>query len=436
MRFCSTKSGSPLVSYKDAAFDCLPADGGLYIPARAIDFRQFFLHMDNKTSFNELVSVLTPSFFESSLNPVSASRFAEKAFTFQPELTRLDENLSLLNLYNGPTGNFKDFGMAFMSAMFDEFLEKDERIVVLVSARPDAGSSAARAFRGRKDVLLVLVYPFGQLCGLDSSSLLQNGGNIIPVQIKGNFDDCQRLVIETILDRDFSRRYKVTSADSINVGGLLPQIFYFLYAFIQIKNSLSGDFFFSVPSGNFGSLVSGLYAWKFGMPVNGFIAAMNANNSLGEYFLGRPFAASPRVITSSPALDVSFPVNYERLESFYKETPAVMRNMVFPVSVDDSLTLKTMEEVHENYNILIDPHTAVAFAAAEKIITRNKMKWRAHTIVLATGRPANPAGPTEETDVKAGKTPDFSAAPEEKIDSSIIIPPQVDSFQKAITGCL
>lgn len=423
---------------------CLPEDGGLYVPDQSsyltADFRQFFLHMDEKTSFSELVAAVAPSFFKSSLNPIAASRVVESAFNFEPELIKLDENFSLLNLYNGPTGFYIDFGIAFMSAIFEEFLGQEESApygaaMILAAARPDTGISMAHAFNGRKGISLVLLYPSGQIRGLDPAVFVQNGGNIIPIQVKGTYDDCQRLVMETIKDRDFSSRYNVTSANSINVGRLFPQTFYYLYAFIKIKNHLSGDLIFSVPSGNFGNLIAGLYAWKFGMPVNGFIAAMNVNNSFGGFIRGKPFIPSLLVNTNSPALDVSNPLNYERLASFYDEAPAVMRNMVYPASIDDDGTLKAIEHVWKKYNMFIDPHTAVAFASAQKVIAEHKLDGHAHTIVIATGHPARSGKIAEEATGKAVPIPDSLKALQKKCDPVALIQPQLDAFENAIASC-
>jgi len=435
MQFKSTKLKSPLVSYKEAVLNCLPEDGGFYVPDQAVDFRQFFTHMSEKTSFHELVAAATASFLDDSLNPVSASRVAKNAFNFEPKLIKLDDEFSLLNLYSGPTGVFKDFGIAFMSAILEEFLEEESQIMILSAARTDTGVSMSRAFSGKKGVLLVLLYPSGQIYGLDPSTYVPNGGNIIPVQVKGTFDDCQRLIIETINDREFSKRHNVTSCNSINAGRLFPQVFYYLYAFIQAKKFLCGDLFFSVPSGNFGNLIAGLYAWKFGMPVNGFVAAMNANNSMGDYIHGQPFARSPLVHTNSPALDVSFPLNHERLASFYDEAPTVMRNMVYPASIDNDLTLKTMEFVYKKYGIFVDPHTAVAFAAAQKIHSVNEWNGNTHTIVLATGHPERSANIVEEATGKKIKVSNFIAALQKKCDPIAVIFPQLDAFENAVAGC-
>jgi threonine synthase len=347
--------------------------------------RQFFLYMDSGTVYTELVSAISPSFLEGDVNPIVAARVAESAFDFEPEVQQLDEKFSILKLYNGPTGVFKDFGIAFLAAIIEEL--NNDKVMVLTAARHDTGVSIARAFRGRKNITAVILYPSGPIRGLDESVFVQNGGNIIPIQIKGYFDDCQRIIRSAMLDRGFAERYNITSANAVNVGRLLPQAFYYLYAFVKLKKSIADDLVFSVPCGNFGNLIAGLYAWKFGLPVHGFIAAMNANNSFGDFFSGRTFnpALTP-LITNSPAMDVCYPSNYERMFSFYQESPAVMRNMVFSEAVDDTTTIKTIRSAWEKFGILLNPHSAVAFAAAEQAFAEKDNG--SHCVVLATGHPA------------------------------------------------
>jgi threonine synthase len=435
MQFRSTQSGEPLVSFKDAVLHCLPPQGGLYVPARVMDIRQFFLYMDSGTAYPELVAAVAPALLQGELNPFSASRVAESAFHFEPELIRLDDRLSILNLYNGPTGTFKDFGIAFLAAVMEELLKNSGEAMILSAARGDSGVSIARAFSGRKGVYSVMVYPSGPIWGLDPSSFAPQGGNIIPIQIRGTFDDCQRLVNETINDRRFAERYGVTSANAINPGRLLPQTFYYLYAFIQIKKQIQGELVFSVPSGNFGNLIAGLYAWKFGMPVNGFIAAMNANNAFGDFIRGNRFVPRPLITTNSPALDVSVPANYERLVSFYEEAPAVMRNMVYPASINDELTLNAMEKVWKQYHILIDPHTAVAFAAAESLSASREWS-QAHTVVLATGHPAKEAALVLQATGQNIKIPEALAETRKKTDPLAVIEPRLEALEGAIASCI
>jgi len=435
MQFRSTKSGNPLVSLNEAMQRCLPGDGGLYVPDQVEDLRSCFLSMDCINNFNELVASAAPSFLDKELDSASIAEIAQNAYDFQPELIELDSSIALLNLYNGPTGCFKDFGIAFLSAMLELIVKKDQDIIIISAAKPDTGVSMAHAFGGRKGISLVLLYPSGQIRGLDSSVFVQNGGNIVPIQIKGTFDDCQRLVMETIRDLDFSQRYNVTCANSINPGRLFPQIFYYLYAFTLVKNNLKGELIFSVPSGNFGSLLAGLYAWKFGLPVNGFIAAMNVNNSMGDFFHGSHFVPKPLVHTNSPALDVSVPINFDSLELFYSESPIVMRNIVHPVSVDDEQTGKTIKYVYEKYGVFIDPHTAVAFAAAKK--TADEKKWGDHVykIILATGHPARSANMIKKTTGKTIKIPSNLQALQKKCDPIALISPQLEAFENAIASC-
>jgi len=427
-----------LISFKDAVLHCLPPDGGLYVPDSAMDIRQLFLYMDEETSFSDLVAAVAPSLLEGGLNPLSASRVAESAFDFEPELIRLDDDYSLLNLCKGPTGIYKDFGIAFLAAMLEELHKDSPPALVLAAALADTGVSMAHALSGRKGISAVLVYPAepsaGSMRGLDPAALsansVPNGGNIIPIQVQGTFNDCQRLVNEAINDRAFADCCRITSANTINPGRLLPQAFYYLYAFIKIKKHISGGLAFSIPCGNFGNFISGLYAWKFGMPVNSFIAAMNANNALGDFIKGGTFTSRPLIKTNSPALDVSIPLNFSRLESFYREAPAVMRNMVYPASIDDELTLRTMERVWKKYRLHIDSHTAVAFAAAEQTSAELDWKGNVHTVVLATGHYAREAELIRKV---TGETVAKMPSLQQKIEPVAVISPNLDAFKGIIT---
>jgi threonine synthase len=440
MLFRSTNSKeSPsqeqLVSFRDAVLGCLPLNGGLYVPDKVIDIRDFFLHMDEQTSFPELVAAVAPILLEGELNSSSASIVAESAFSFAPELIQLDGDFSILHLYNGPSGSYKDFGIAFLSAVLEELGKNSGYSLVLAAVRSDTGASIAHAFSRRKGIGAVLIYPSGPIRGLDPATFVPNGGNIIPIQVKGTFDDCQRLVNEAISDRKFSARYSITSANAINPGRLLPQTFYYLYAFIKIRKQLSGSLAFSIPCGNFGNLMAGLYAWKFGMPVNGFVAAMNANNILGEFIRGGAFSPGQLVVTNSPALDVRIPTNLSRLDSFYKEAPAVMRNMVYPASIDDELTMQTIAHVRSKYGMYIDPHTAVAFAAARQLAEGPEWKGNNHTVVLATGHYSKTAGLIRKATGESVAVPEDLKSLQKKIDPIAVIPPNLDAFENVIASC-
>ena len=433
MQFRSTRSHDPQVSFKDAVLRCLPPQGGLYVPAAMVDMRQFFLYMDAGTDYPELVATVAPPLLQGELNPFSASRVAESAFNYEPELKQLEDNLSVLTLYNGPTGVFKDFGVAFLAAVMEELLKNNGSAMVLSAAKGDNGVSIAQSFHRRQGITPVILYPSGPIRGLDPATFIQNGGNSVPIQVKGTFDDCQRLINAAMEDRPFAERYRVTSGNAVNAGRLLPQAFYYLYAFIKIKPSLQGDLVFSVPCGNFGNLIAGLYAWKFGMPVSGFIAAMNANNAFGDYIRGKEFVPRPLVNTNSPALDVSVPSNYERLAAFYEEAPAVMRNMVYPDSVDDRATLEAMKQAWNRYHLILDPHAAVAYAAAER--RRQDKDFYGHVVVLATGHPAKRADTVAIATGQKIEVPEKIRKLQRMVDPAAIINPHLEDLQGAIMSC-
>ncbi|MDR3147110.1 MAG: threonine synthase [Treponema sp.] len=435
MQFRSTKSQNPLVSFKDIVLRCLPPDGGLYVPAELVDMRQFLLHMDERITYPEVVATMVPALLQGDLNPLSAARVMKSAFDFEPELKQLDDNLSLLTLYNGPTGVFKDFGVAFLAAVMEELIKDSRPAMILSASRGNMGVSMAHAFRERRGIYSVILYPSGPIRGLDTSAFVTKGGNIIPIQVTGTFDDCQRLIVEAVNDQPFAERYGLTCANAINLGRLLPQCFYYFYAFAKIKDSLRGDLVFSVPCGNFGNLIAGLYAWKFGMPVKGYIAAMNANDAFGGFIRGNRFVPRPVVSTNSPALDIGLPSNYERLAAFYEESPAVMRNMVYPASIDDERTFITINRVYRKHGEILDPHGAVAFAAAEDLAASEEFAGHIHSVVLATGHPAKKAALVSRAIGRDIEIPPRLARLQRQVDPIAIIKPELEALEGAIASC-
>jgi threonine synthase len=434
MEFSSTRSKELKVGFRDAVLHCLPPDGGLYVPASLVDLRPFFLYMDSETTYPELVATVAPVLLQGELNPISAARVAESAFSFEPELKRLDHNLSVLELHNGPTGVFKDFGIAFLAAVMEELLKPQGHAMTLTATTGRTGVSVAHAFKGRTGITAVILYPEGHVRGLDPASFVNNGGNILPIQIQGTFDDCQRIIRDAFEDRPFAERYGLTSANTINVGRLLPQVFYFLYAFIKIKKDLHGDLLFSVPSGNFGNLIAGLYAWKFGLPANGFIAAMNSNDTFGDFFRGQSFVPHTPVRTLSHSMDVGNPTNYERLAAFYNEAPAVMKHMVYSEKVDDEATLAAMERAWKRYGIHLDPHGAVGFAAAERLLAGDIEDG--HVVVLSTGHPAKYSELVTKVTGKAPITSDTLQNLQKEVAPVAVIPARLDALESAIAGVL
>ncbi|MDR1389970.1 MAG: pyridoxal-phosphate dependent enzyme [Treponema sp.] len=432
--------GDKTVSFKEAVLRCLP-DDGLYVPEALPDLRQLLLHMDENTPFAGLASIVTPLLFEGELSAEASARVTKSAFTFTPVMAEIDENTSVLCLYDGPTGSFKDFGIGFLAALFDELLGQQTEKTMVISSMRESTAGIVHAFHGNRHVVNVLLCPGvnspGFIRGLDSADFVPNGGNVIPIEVNGTLDDCQRLLSGIIRDRSFAGRYHVTSANAINVGRLLPQTFYYLFSYVMLKRKISGDLFFSIPCGNFGNLIAGLYAWKFGMPVNGFIAAMNANNAFGPYIQAgnaAPFNPSTLVTTNSPALDVGRPSNYERLDSFYRSAPAVMKHMVFPQSVNDNETLAAMRQAWDNYGLIIDPQGAVAFSAAKRMAKESS--FEGHIVCLATGHPARWADTVFKATGERLELPEKFAFLAKKAKPIAVIENDLEGLENAIASCL
>jgi threonine synthase len=398
------------------------------------DIRSIVYPMSDRISYSELLAPLTECLLEQELDLSAARRVAAGCAAIVPELRVLDERFSILRLCGGPTGSFKDFGIAFLSAVFEELLGSSEQIMVVSSVAGTQGTSMAHAFARRKNIICVLLYPRGDIYGLDEAAFMQPGGagNVIPIRLEGSLDDCNRLITELISDSQWTKRYKTTSANAINPARLLPQAFYYVYAFIKLKKLLKSDLFFSVPSGNFGNLIAGLYAWKFGLPVNGFIAAMNSNNALGDLWRPQTAARREAVQTISPALDVSYPANYERLFSLYNEVPAVMRNMVFPEVITDAQTEQAMEFCWKHYHVLLDPHSAVAFKAA--LNQAERAEFEGHIVVLATGSAARHPELVQRVTGEAVTVPVHLAALQKKSEPLAQIPCELDMLESAIAS--
>jgi threonine synthase len=440
VRFVSTQNKTASVSFGEAILHCLP-DAGLFVPETFPDIRRFFPCMDENTAYRELAAALIPLLFEHELNSEAAAGIAGSAFDVEPSLIRLNKTFSVLNLYEGPAGTHTDFSTGFLAAVLEELLAAKDppgRAMVVSAVRCGMGSmgaSIAGAFRRRRGITTVLLYPENApIAGLDEEDYVTRGGGLIPIRVKGTADDCQELVNALIRDRPFAGRYNVTSANAINAGRLLPQAFYYLYSFIRLKKELSGELFFSVPSGNLGSLVAGLYAWKLGMPVNGFIAAMNSNNAAGSFINEGVFRPRPLVVTNSPVLDIARPSNLERLEAFYRESPLVMKNLVFPRTIGDADTLQTMKEARENHGMFLAPQSAVACAAAEDM-ARSK-DFYGHIVIFATSHPARYAKTVFKATGETPETPEKIKALSGKPEPIAAIENDLESLESAIASCV
>jgi threonine synthase len=401
MQFRSTRvpaGAGPAVLFREALFRGLAPDGGLYQPARQPDLRPLLAGFSPRTSFLDLAEAVSGALLGEELGQEAVGRIVRRAFDFQPVLRDLSPGLRLLELFHGPTCAFKDFGACFQAAAMEELLAGEgRRAVILVATSGDTGSAVARAFHKRANIEVVILYPSGRVSALQEKQLTTLGGNVTALEVRGSFDDCQRLAKLAFLDSELSERIPLTSANSINLGRLLPQALYYLYGFSRLgdrrgggkagrrASGPAGRVRFCVPSGNFGNLTAGVYAWKWGLPVEGFVAATNANDVVPEYLDTGRFQPRSSVRTLSNAMDVGDPSNFERLLEVFGRDPQAMRACIHGERVSDEETRATLRRVHAEHGLLLDPHTAVGVQAAERF--REKSGFDGELLVLATAHP-------------------------------------------------
>lgn len=411
MKFVSTRNGKKPVSFREAVFSGLAPDGGLYIPTEQPDLRARIGAFSKKNTFQEIAEALSGDLIGEELSRESVRRVSERAFTFEPALQPLEEGLTLLELFHGPTCAFKDFGASFLAVVMEEFLLQESRqAVILVATSGDTGSAVARAFHRKDSIDVVILYPSGRVSTLQEQQLTTLGGNVTALEIQGSFDDCQRLVKEAFVDSRLRESLVLSSANSINLGRLIPQAFYYIYGVCRLERATEEQLLICVPSGNFGNLTAGVYAWQWGMPVDGFIAATNVNDVVPEYLMTGEFRPRRSQKTLSNAMDVGNPSNFERLSIMFEDSVDKMRKWIRGVRITDQETRETMSQVYRDTGVLIDPHTAVGVLASRRY--RRDSGFVGHILTLATAHPGKFVDIVQEA---TGVTPDLPATLEDAL---------------------
>lgn len=391
MKLVSTRdrrAASP-VGFREAIFSGLAPDGGLYVPEETPDLRALIGTFGPDDSFVQVAGRLADALFREDFPGQRAvQRVVEGAFAaLAPRLRSLPSaqpNLHLLELFHGPTCAFKDFGASFLAAVMEEFLvEERRRALILVATSGDTGSAVARAFHQRRNIEVVILYPSGRVSPLQEQQLTTVGDNVTALEVAGSFDDCQRLAKEAFLDTELTAALPLSSANSINPGRLLPQAFYYVWA--RSRFPAGEPVVICVPSGNFGNLTAGVYAWQWGLPVERFLAATNLNDVVPEYLSSGAFRPRPSVRTLSNAMDVGNPSNFERLSAVFGGDARAMRGMIEGLRVDDGETREAIRAVHGKSGVLLDPHTAVGVTACAEY--RRRTGYAGTMITLATAHP-------------------------------------------------
>ncbi|MCH5291820.1 MAG: threonine synthase [Treponema sp.] len=364
MRFVSTRDKNNTVTFKEAVLNSIPSDGGLYVPADSENLRRWILYANETTSFASLAGALTSALINTEFSPIICETIATHAFSHDPVLKKLDDNLFVLELFHGATGTAKDFGVSYLAATLETILQMDgEKSILLDTTTGGLGASMAHALRDKKLLKSVLLYPKGKVRGLREQDFVWNGGNLYPIEVDGTEADCRKLMRSVFADRELVQKYHLTVANTANIGRLLPQSFFYTFAFSRLKKFIDGDIYYALAAGNYGNVVAGLYGWKASLPVNGFIVPTTANIKL-DVQGNCTLLDSVVPVQKRTSIDPSDPSNLERLEQVFKANALILRSFVYPADVSKEQREQACKQLFMKYGVYADQETCGAYAAA------------------------------------------------------------------------
>lgn len=385
----STRGTAPPVPFRQAILSGLAPDGGLYVPKTLDPLPRDWWESQRGKSFQETAVELASVWLEDEFAPSTIRRLTLDALSFPIPIVPLDEQVAVVELFHGPTFAFKDIGARMLARLMAEVHdEADGDLTVLVATSGDTGSAVAQAFFGVPHTRVVVLYPEGLVSAVQEAQFATLGGNVTALAVKGTFDDCQRMVKEAFIDRELRRRVKLTSANSISLGRLLPQTFYYAYAAAQ--RAQGQRVVFSVPSGNFGNLAAGVFAWRLGAPIERFVAATTINDTVPRYLATGELEPRPSVPTLANAMDVGNPSNLERLQWSFGNDLGAMRAMITPSVHTDADVRSAIRSLHDHYGYIADPHSAIGYLGALSTRTSGTSDTVGTfgTLFLATAHPA------------------------------------------------
>ena len=374
MKFYSLNHKAPNVSFEEAVVKGIAPDRGLYFPESITPLpADFFQNIDNYSN-HEIAYELIKQFVGDEIPEKELKEIIKDTLSFDFPLVEIEEDVFSLELFHGPTMAFKDVGARFMARCLSYFNKnKTSELTVLVATSGDTGGAVASGFLGVKGVQVVILYPSGKVSDVQEKQLTTLGQNIKALEVSGTFDDCQDMVKNAFLDSEITDEMQLTSANSINVARWLPQMFYFVFAYKQLKNK-NKDVIFSIPSGNFGNICAGMMAQQLGLPAAHFIAATNVNRVIPNYMLTGNYIPLKSKQTISNAMDVGNPSNFIRIQNIFNNDFEKIKESLSSYSFTDDETREAMLSIYKNSNYIADPHGAVGYLGLKRYVENNPGK--------------------------------------------------------------
>lgn len=386
MKYYSTNHEAPETSLREAVIKGLAPDKGLYMPFSIPTLSEQFFEQIDKMSFQEIALEVAMALLGEDVEPEVLRAIVYDTLNFDVPAVKVTNDMYALELFHGPTLAFKDVGARFMARLLRHFIHTEEKgkVNVLVATSGDTGSAVANGFLGVNGIQVYVLYPNEKVSQLQEMQFTTLGHNITAIAVNGTFDDCQSLVKKAFMDAELNKRMKLTSANSINLARLLPQSFYYFYAYAQMKRfGLANRLVVCVPSGNFGNIAAGLIAWKMGLPIHRFIAANNRNDVFFKYLQTGHYEPRPSVATIANAMDVGAPSNFARILALFDNDYNAIKSLISGASYTDEEIRKTIQTAFREHHYLLDPHGACAYQALADQLKQNEIG-----LFLETAHPA------------------------------------------------
>jgi threonine synthase len=387
LRFVSSRGGAPAVTISEAIAEGLAPDGGLYIPTRLPSLDQ--AAFAGLSRLPDIARAALDGFFAGDRLQASLGEITAAALDLPAPTTAVagcPDPLFALELFHGPTAAFKDFGARFLA----ESLQRLETgtaapMTILVATSGDTGGAVAAAFHQRPWVRVVILYPAGLVSPRQEQQLCCWGDNVSSLRVDGTFDDCQRMVKEAFGDAALNRRHRFSSANSINIGRLLPQMSYYAASSLDVERRQHAKASYIIPAGNLGNAFAAVWARALGFPIARIILAHNVNRAVPDYLDSGIWQPRPSISTLASAMDVGNPSNMERLRALYPSWHE-MREQLSAGSVDDATIRSRIGEDFMRYGREWCPHTATAAEVYSRLseAERRDRPW----VVVATAHPA------------------------------------------------
>jgi threonine synthase len=400
IRYYSTNHIAPIVPFEQALLKGQAPDRGLYMPCSIPELDDKTINGFKTLTYPDIAFLMMKSFLSGFMDQESLKSLCFSIYNFDVPLEQVTDRSFILRLDQGPTASFKDFGALFMGRLMQYALNRKNRNqIILTATSGDTGSAIANAFLGLDLMKVVVLFPKEEISQQQRQQMTTLGKNVSALAVEGKFDDCQALVKQAFADPDM-KDYNLSSANSINIGRLLPQAVYYFYAYtklVQNKESM----IFSIPSGNFGNMMGAVFAAKMGLPVKKLIIATNENDEFPKFMQSGVYNKMvPSKLCPSSAMNVGHPSNLARLVDLYGghmdergnviKMPDIkrMRKDLWAVSIDNTTTSETIREVYSKHRTLLEPHGAVGWVGLSRYMKENSDSSQDLFVTIETAHPA------------------------------------------------